>query len=209
MSTEPIEDAWDLRRDPGSHQDDIDVGEHRSVQAGKRGELDLLEVVDADDPVVALLRQEHLDEVRQDQQALPPRRQRGPEQRGELVALALDELAGLISLVVVHAVSGGRGRSHDRPVAPNVAIQDGPGDLLRGKGSDRSSHVPPLVAVPQLPHEDRVQGRSGDDPNLPERGDLPHESPTGDASPHTALYQPWQHGRIPRSSRPTGDVERL
>ena len=60
----------DLARDAGAHQHVVDAGEHRAVRGRRRGHLHLLQVVDADRPVVALLGQPHLDEVADDGELL-------------------------------------------------------------------------------------------------------------------------------------------
>ena len=60
---EQIEDVRDLLGDAGSHQHRVDTGQHRAVQRVERRELDLLEVVDPDETVVAVLGEPDLGEV--------------------------------------------------------------------------------------------------------------------------------------------------
>ena len=52
---EAVEHAGQVRRQAGTDEDDVDVGEHRAVEGRGRPELDLLEQVDADGAVVAVL----------------------------------------------------------------------------------------------------------------------------------------------------------
>jgi hypothetical protein len=65
---ERSEQLRDSRWHAGPHQHVVDAGQHRSVDGGRGGELDLLQVVDADPPVMAAFGQEDLGEVRGDQE---------------------------------------------------------------------------------------------------------------------------------------------
>ena len=62
MRGERVEHPGNLARDAGAHEDVVHAGEHRAVERGEVGELDLREEVDADRPVVPFLGEAHLDE---------------------------------------------------------------------------------------------------------------------------------------------------
>jgi hypothetical protein len=85
---ERIEDARNLFRNTGSHQDVVDAREHRAIKRREVRHLDLRQQIDSDRPVVPLLRQVDLDEVGQHGDALAQSVRGLPVHREEAVGLA-------------------------------------------------------------------------------------------------------------------------
>ena len=144
-----VEQVRDVAGDPGAHQHVVDAGQHRAVGGRRGGHLDLLEEVDADQPVVALLREPHLDEVAEDPELLRELRlpQGEPGQRRVR----------------------GAGRA---PARPEVPGDDALGDLGHRECGERAPDGPVVVAVLQAACQDEVQRRPCDDTELAGPGDL-------------------------------------
>ena len=165
MQDEAVEDAGDADRDAGAHEDGRHAGEHRAVDRRQDRQLDLLEVVDADGPVVPLTREEDLDEVRDDAE--------------------LDELAGG-PRARVHgnrAVGSVLGLS----ALDEVLLEDAPRHLRERERGDRAAHVTARVAVLEPARQDHVERRSRHDSELAEARNGIRERPVRDARAHAAL----------------------
>ena len=132
-----------LARDAGPHEHVVDAAEHRAEQGRGGRELDLLEAVDADDAVVALLREPDLGEVADDGELLA-----GPGgAQGELgqrlvggvgTAAALDEVG------VDHPLRhGGTGEVGQGPavVAAHVAVLEAAGEHGIHRGARHDAEV--------------------------------------------------------------------
>ena len=83
------EQARYLDRDAGAHQHVVHSGQHRAVDRVGGRQLELLEVVDADRPVVALLRQPDLGEVGDHGELTQRRRRLDPTEWHTAIARAL------------------------------------------------------------------------------------------------------------------------
>jgi hypothetical protein len=161
---ELVEKVWDLPRDPGSHQHVVDSGQHRPERGRRGGHLYLLHVVDADDSLVAFLRQPHLDEVAKETQLLL--RPRGGERQlrdGE-VWLAL--------------------RAAAREEVPR---QHRPSHRLDRKVVKRAANVAVGIAILESPREHRVEADPRDHAQLPGPRYRTGELPGGDCHPHPTL----------------------
>jgi hypothetical protein len=159
-----VEDAGDELGDPGAHQDVVDPRQHRAEQRRGVGDRDLLQVVDPDGALVALLREEDLDEVGGDDQlaevgARVQRRDRAGAERLAGGLAALDE----------------------------VPVEDPGGDVLVGKRCQGPAHRAAGVAQLEPARDDRVDGRARDDTEVAGRRDGVGEAPRGYAGPHASL----------------------
>ena len=153
-----------LARDAGAHQHVVDAAEHRAEQGGRGGQLDLLEAVDSDDAVVALLGEPDLGEVADHGELLA-----GPggvqgELRQRLVR-GLRTSATLDEVGVEHPLGHGRARE----VGQGAAV------------------VAALVAVLEAAGEHGVHRGSGHDAEVPGAGDLAGQPPAGDRDAHPTL----------------------
>ena len=159
-----VEQRRDVARDAGAHQHDVDAGEHRAVRRRRRGHLHLLQVVDPDRPVVALLGQPDLDEVAQDREllGLPVLPQREPGARGV-------------------------GRAGRPSAVAEVPGERAVGDRRHRERGHRPTGRAVGVAVLQPPGEHGVQRGAGDHAELPGAGDRRREPPGRHGHAHAAL----------------------
>jgi len=172
-----------LARDSRAHQHVVDPREH-GAQRGRQGRgLDLLQQVDADDAVVALLGEPDLGEVADQAQLDGPLAGVDGERRVRPVGLA--------------------GRT---PALPVVGRQHARRDRRRGEVLQRPADVSARVAVLQAPRDDRVQGGAGDDAQLAEAGDDAGELPRRDGHPHAPLDDHGPRGRGFKLRRRYGHV---
>ena len=153
-----------LARDAGAHQHVVDAAEHRAEQGRGGGQLDLLEAVDADDAVVALLGQPHLGEV---------------ADHGELLAGA-------------HGAEGQLGQRLVGRVGAAAALDEvGVEHPLRhggaGEVGQRAAVVPALVAVLQAAGEHGIHRGAGHDAEVTGARDLAGQAPARDRHAHPAL----------------------
>src|SRR5690606_4089080 len=93
------EQLRDLAGDPGAYEDVVDPRDHGAEGGRRGGHLDLLEVVDPDDAVVALLGEPDVGEVAEHRQLDRPAAGRDRQCRvgavgGGGAAAPLDEVAG-------------------------------------------------------------------------------------------------------------------
>ncbi len=161
---EPVEQLRDVSRDAGAHEHDVDTGEHRAVGAVRRRHLDLLEVVHADDAVVALLGEEDLDEVGDDGEPLRAQRRRERRPRGGEVGLALGP-AALDEVVLEHLV----------------------GHRRHGERGEGAAQVAGGVAVLQAAREHDVEPGAGHHAQLAGAAHGARELPARDGHAHAAL----------------------
>ena len=168
---EAIQEPWDIAWDPGADQYDVDAREHGPVEGGRGRHLDLLQEVDPDEPVVALLREPHLDESghRRELEALAVRL--GREHRDRLERTSLVDAA-------VHEVLG----------------EDPFGD--RGLGERRHGAADVTVGVTHLQPagKDHVDRGTGDHAELTRPRDRARELPAGHGHTHASLDDRWAQG---------------
>ena len=153
-----------LTRDAGAHEHVVDAGEHRPEDRGRRGELDLLEAVDADDAVVALLGEPHLGEVADDRELL----------------------AGLggVHHQLGHGLVGGVGVAATLDeVGVDHPLRHGPAREV----GERPAVVAARVAVLQAAGDHGIHGGAGDDPEVAGARHLAGQAPPGDGHAHAAL----------------------
>ena len=161
---EGIEQGGDAGRDAGPHEDVIHAAEHRAVDRGGRGQLDLLQVVDAHRPVVPLLGQEHLGEI---------------GRHGQFGTC----LAG------AQAEAGDRPERLRRiePARNEIPGHDPFGRGGHGEVRQGPAQVPAGVAELEAPREGRVERDPGDHPELARPGHGAGQLPAGHPDAHAAL----------------------
>ena len=159
-----IQQAGNGHGNARAHQHIIHAREHRAKERGQRGELDLLQVIDADQSGVTFLGQEHFREVGQHDEF--------DQRRGGM--LGKDEsrfewLAGWFA------------------TRNEISIQRALRHAGNGKPRQRPAHIPVRIALLQSSCENHIQRRSRDTSELAQLGDSPGQTPVGDAGPHAAL----------------------
>ena len=172
---EGVEQARDLGRDARAHQYVVGSREHRAVDRGRGGQLDLLQVVDAHRAPVVLPGQVYLHEIARDRQ-LGPGRVRAQPQPGD----GTERLA-----------------SRD-PARHEVTLQDAAGHAGQRKLRQRAPHVPLGVAELQPPGQHHVQRHPRHHAELPGGGHRAGQPPAGDGHAHPALDE---HRPARRASR--------
>jgi len=174
VACEPVEDRGDVGRDAGTHEHRFDAGQHRPVQRGQGGQLDLLQVVDPDHPVGAGLGHRDLGEVGQDQQFQVlsgglEHRTRDPGEAGPV---------GSRLLAVVPIADAGR-------------------DLGDREGLQGSAHVPARITLGQPARDGHGHGGAGDHAELAEVGHGLGELPARGADAHPTLHDDrFGHGAL-------------
>ncbi|MFD2357714.1 hypothetical protein ACFSTC_63200 [Nonomuraea ferruginea] len=139
----------------GADQHVVDPGQHRAVDGGGRGHLDLLQVVDADQSVVPLLGQVHLGEV---------------GHHGQLVQRA--------ALPQAQPGHGPVRRALGDAARHEVAPQHPRGHLGHREGGQRPAQVSAGIAPLQPPGQGEVQGRPRHHAQLPGAGHRPRQPPS-------------------------------
>jgi hypothetical protein len=172
---ERVEQARDLGRDTRAHQHVVHPRQHRAVGRRGGGQLDLLQVVDADRATLTLLGQVHLDKVACDRE-LGACRVRAQPQPGD----GPERLA-----------------SRD-PARHEVTPQDAVGHSGQRKLGQRAPVMPVRVAELQPTGQHRVERHSRHHAELPGRGDCAGQPPAGNGHAHPALDE---HRPVSRKSR--------
>jgi len=160
----PIENARYQSRNAGAHQDEVNAGEHRAEKRRKRRELDLLEIVDADQSVVLSLGKTHLDEIGDDQKLNGLGRD---SQMGD--RRAQKRLVGLLA------------------VGHEVLIEDAPRDFRIRKTIQRPAKLAVAIAQLQTTDEHGIQPGTRHDPQLARFGHRPSKEPGRDRRAHSPL----------------------
>src|SRR5665647_649028 len=166
---EIVEELGDLPGDAGAHQDVVDPRQDGAVGGGRCGHLDLLEEVDPDETVVALLGQPDLREVGQGHQLL-----------------------GLAVLSQREARERSVGSAPGASVGAEVGVEhprDDPWIRERGEGPP---HRTIRVSVLEAPGHHHVKGGAGDHSELSVGRNGGGESPRGHANTHPTLDHGWQ-----------------
>ncbi len=161
---EAIEDTGNSRRNPRAHQDVIHARQHRAVDLGQVGNLDLLQIVDAYGMLMSLMGQEDLHKVGNDAQ---------------LFELAVIVLPVLRQLAV--------GLCLTLPAGNEISVPDALRHRPKRKMIQRAPNVPATIAILQSPRENLIQRRPGNHSQLAQAGYSPCQPPAGDTYPHTTL----------------------
>ena len=165
---EGVEDARDLARDAGAHQDAVDPGEHGPVEGGQRGRPELGHEIDPHPSAMPLAGQDHLDEGRQDGEVA----HQGP------LGVAL------------HPHPPVRG-SRLLPHRHEEAVEHAPGHALVGERLDGAAQMASLVTVLKAACHHAVQRGARDHPHAAAvRRDGAREPPAGDGDAHPTLDDP-------------------
>ena len=167
---ELVEQVRQVARDPGTHEDDVHPREHRAVRGRRRGELDLLQVVDADRILMTLLGQPDLDEVREHHELL-------------------DRPTG----AQAHRRHGLVRRPGGTALGAEVAAQHPRDEALDGEGRQGTADGTVPVAVLQPARQHQVERGPGHDTELTPAGDRAGESPRGHGDTHAPLDDGRQH----------------
>ena len=154
----------DVGRATRTDEDDIDPGEHGAVERRRQREFDLAEEVDPDLPVMALLREEHLDEAGGHSEFLQP------DRRSERVPGNLGE----------------PGVRRD-PALDEVGVEDPCRNLRLGEGRQGPADLAAGVAALQPASQQDVQRSPGDDPQLTGPRHRAGQPPVGDRNAHPPL----------------------
>ena len=166
---ERIQHAGDGHRNPGADQNDLHASQHRAQNRGHVRELDFLEVVDPHRTGVSLFGQEHLYEVRHNQEF----QQRGPQSHPG----KRSQLEGL-----VRRFSARNKKGVEAPLS-----HVGPGEL-----GQRPADCAAGIAQLQAAHQHRVQCGSGYHAELSVPCYHVGQTPIGYCDPHSALNDPGQ-----------------
>ena len=173
VQRELVEQVGQVARDAGADEHGVHPREHRAVDGVGHRHLDLLQVVDADQPVVPLLGQPHLDEVGQHRQLL--------------------DAAALAQAQPRHR----RVRHAGRPSAgPQVTSQDALDDRRHGERGHRATDRPVEVTVLEPPGQHQVQRGPRHDAELPAPGHRGRQAPRRHRDTHPALDDRGQ--RVPQ-----------
>ena len=177
-----IECAGNRARDAGAHQDVIDAGEHGTVKRGQCGKLDLFQVVDADQAVMAFFGQEHFDEIRDYGQF---------HQRP--AAAALWASAARLERRLRGFAAGNK-----------IVRKDASSHCGKGKVGEGATQVTGGVAELKSPTQDYSEGGSGNDTKLAEARYSTRQWPARYRNAHSALNDLWlRHGqKISREGLP-------
>ena len=153
-----------MDRDAGAHQHVVHSGQHRAVDRVGGRQLELLEVVDADRPVVALLRQPDLGEVGDHGELTQRRRRLDPTEWHAAVARALSP------------------STRREPPVEHAGRQRRDGEVCVG-----ATQVTTVVTVTQTAGMHDIESGARDHSELAECADRSRQAPVGHRHTHTAL----------------------
>ena len=178
-----VENAGERHRDARTDHHVVDAGEHRPIDRSEVGDLDLLQVVDADGAVVAFLGQEHLDEVGGHHQVL-----------GHPTHLDRGHRFGLVPGIW-------------RLAACDVVLLQNPlGDARYRERLEGTALAAIEVAVPEPAVQGGVHPGAGNDAEMSCGRDCVGELRAGYSDSHSALNQYWLVVGHGRNARPTNAV---
>ena len=180
MPGKGVEDAGDRGRDSSSHDYECDTGQHGAVDGRKVGQLDLLEVVDTDRPVVSFAGEMNLHEVTQNAQLVEHSRPR-----------LLVERHGCVGFAVGLAA---------RDVVP---LQGASGHVSKWKLLQSPADMPANVAVLETSDEEHLECNAGHDPELSQHRNRSRQVPVRDCDAHPTLDDLRECGSHGPSSLPT------
>ena len=164
MLRERVEHTGNLSRDACAHEHIVHPREHRAIERRQIGHLHLGQQVDADHAVMAVLREPHLNEVREHRDLLAHQADRLLVHRQRLVgSIATLFRRQEVSVQQILAHAGNRERVH------------------------RAPHVASSVAVLKAADHHRVHRGSGNDAQVPEPRYRARERPARDADAHASL----------------------
>ena len=159
-----VEEPRQLGGYAGPDDHEVGTGEHGPVCRCRRRHLDLLQIVDPDEPIVAFFGEEDLYEVgRHDEVGGEPAR---------VQRQAWHEAEGLVRL---------------DSTLYEIALEDLFGNLGVREAGKRPANMAAVITELKAPCEKCVQGYARNNAELARERDCPREGPSGDADAHTAL----------------------
>jgi hypothetical protein len=166
---ERVQGPGNLARNTGTHEHIVHAGEHRAVERCEIGHLYLREQVDAHRARLAVLREEDLDEVRENRDSLPGSAHRLLVHREQLVWSACG------------------------PATCNeVATDDLRSNIGNREVLDGAPHVAARVAILKTPNEHGVECRARHHTELAGARHGVRQAPVGHGDAHAALDDAWK-----------------